>query len=99
MLKGLNRIFIYNLGYPLRNWLQLKKSARSLLTLPTYVLRFGLKGGVYGRFFCKRIIGNLRDGWVVFWVLRVSWCHAREFDALTRITFPDLQQLLLALML
>jgi hypothetical protein len=71
----------------------------SLLTLPTYVLHFGLKSGVYGRYFCKHVIGNLRAGWVVFWVLRVPWCHAREFDALTRITFPDLQQLLLALVL
>ncbi len=32
-------------------------------------------------------------------VLHVPWCHAREFDALTRITFSDLQQLLLALVL
>jgi hypothetical protein len=39
----------------------------------------------------------LRAGRVVLQVLRVPWCHARKFDALTRITFQDLQQLLLAL--
>jgi hypothetical protein len=47
--------------------------------------------------FFEPVIRILRAGWVVLRVLCVPWCHAREFDALTRITFPDLQQLLLAL--
>ncbi len=77
----------------------LKKSAHSYLLylLTSYIL--AKKGGVYGRYFCKQVIGNLRARWVIFRVLRVPWCHAREFDALTRITFSDLQQLLLALVL
>jgi hypothetical protein len=78
----------------------LKKSAhRYLLYLPiSYV--FGQEGEVYRRYFCKSIIRNLRAGQVVLWVLCVPWCHAPKFDALTRITlFPDLQQLLLALVL
>jgi hypothetical protein len=47
--------------------------------------------------FCKCVTRILRAGWVVLWVLRVPWCHVCKLDALTRITFPDLQQLLLAL--
>jgi hypothetical protein len=35
----------------------------------------------------------------LLWLLCVPWCHAREFDAHTRITFSDMQQLLLALVL
>ncbi len=67
--------------------------------VPTYVLRFGWKGEVYGRYFCERIIGILSAGRDVLLVLRLPCCHACEFDAHTRITFPDLQQLLLALVL
>jgi hypothetical protein len=79
----------------------LKKPARRyLLYLPiSYVLAERVE---YTKdTFCKRIIRNLRAGRVILRVLRVPWCHAREFDALTRIriTFPDLQQLLLALVL
>jgi hypothetical protein len=47
--------------------------------------------------FCERVTRILRAGRVMLWVLRVPWCHARELDAHTRITYPDLQQLLLAL--
>jgi hypothetical protein len=66
-------------------------------TLPTSVLRFGWKGGVYRRYFCKCIIRILRAGRVILLVLRVPWCHARKFDAHTRITSSNLQLLLLAL--
>jgi hypothetical protein len=71
---------------------RLKKSTRSYLLylLTSYVLAERVE---YRRYFCKRVIGNLRAGQVVFWILHVPWCHACEFDALTRITFSDLQQL------
>jgi hypothetical protein len=47
--------------------------------------------------FCEHVTRILRAGRVVLRVLHVPWCHACELDARTRITFPDLQQLLLAL--
>jgi hypothetical protein len=66
----------------------------------TYLnLTFWPKGWSIRKYFGEHVIGNLRAGRVVNWVLRVPWCHAREFGTLTRITFPDLQQLLLALVL
>jgi hypothetical protein len=77
----------------------LKKSAhRYLLYLPiSYVLA---KRVEYMKdTFASASSKNLGAGRVVLWVLLVPWCHACEFDALTRITFPDLQQLLLALVL
>jgi hypothetical protein len=65
-----------------------KKSARSYLLylLTSYVLAERVTG-VYGRYFCKRIIGNLRAGWVVLRVLHVPWCHTCKLDAHARITF------------
>jgi hypothetical protein len=75
----------------------MKKSARGYLLylLTSYVLA---ERKEYTKdTFCKCVIGILHARRVVLWVLRVPWCHAREFDALTRITFPHLQQLLLAL--
>jgi hypothetical protein len=64
----------------------MKKSAHSYLLyqLTSYVL--AEKVG-YGRYFCKRVIGNLRAGRVVLPVLRVPWCHARVLNAQARITF------------
>jgi hypothetical protein len=77
----------------------MKKFARSYLLylLMPYVLAERVE---YRKdTFCKRIIRNLRTGQVILWVLHVPWCHALEFNALTRITFSDLQQLLIALVL
>jgi hypothetical protein len=47
--------------------------------------------------FCKLITRILCAGQVVLWVLHVPWCHACMLEMQTKITFPDLQQLLLAL--
>jgi hypothetical protein len=79
-----------------QNTVLLKKSACGyiLYLLMSYVLAERVE--YTEDTFCERVIGNLRAGWVVLWVLRVPWCHARKFDALNRITFPDLQQLLVA---
>ncbi len=65
----------------------LKRSAHHYLLylLTSYVLTERVE--VYGRYLCKCVIGNLRSRQVVFWVLRVPWCHACKFDALTRIIF------------
>jgi hypothetical protein len=75
----------------------LKKSAHSyLLYLPTsYILAERERYRIDS--FYKHITRILRAGRVGLQVLRVPWCHARELDACTRITFSDLQQLLLAL--
>jgi hypothetical protein len=75
----------------------LKKSAHCYLLylLTSYVLA---EWGEYMKdTFCKHVTRFLRAGRVELWVLCVPWCHACELDAHTRITFPDLQQLLLAL--
>jgi hypothetical protein len=47
--------------------------------------------------FCECITRILRTGMVVLWVLHVPWCHACMLEMHTKITFQDLQQLLLAL--
>jgi hypothetical protein len=43
-------------------------------------------GSIYKILLGKRVIGNLRAGWVVLCVLRVPRCHARMLDAVTGIT-------------
>jgi hypothetical protein len=75
----------------------LKKSARSYLLylLTSYVLAKREEYTIDA--FCKCVTRTLRAGRVMLWVLCVPWCHACKLDACTRITFPDLQQLLLAL--
>ncbi len=63
--------------------ISLKKPACSYLLYLIISSVFGQKGGLYKRYFCKRIIRNPRAGRAV----RVPCCHACKFDALTRITF------------
>jgi hypothetical protein len=74
----------------------LKKSARSYLLylLTSYILA---EREEYGRYFCEHVIGILHPGWSYFGYSVFPGIMLARFDAHTRITFPDLQQLLLAL--
>jgi hypothetical protein len=75
----------------------LKKSAHSyLLYLPTSYILAEWEEYMIDTF-CKRVTRILHAGRFVLWVLHVPWCHARLLNARTRITCPDLQQLLLVL--
>ncbi len=47
--------------------------------------------------FCEHVTRILHAEWVVLCVLRVPRCHACMLEMHTKITVPDLQQLLLAL--